>query len=107
MIHEEFPNYEARIAVGLVGEGSECFGYNDAISRDHDFALGFCLWLSEEDYRSIGGMLQKSYEQLLVDLAMNSYVKMELKHRQTRSTRCCHIEEVFPLCASSMRICLA
>ena len=67
MIHEEFPNYEARIAVGLVGEGSECFGYDDAISRDHDFALGFCLWLSEEDYRSIGGMLQKSYEQLLVD----------------------------------------
>lgn len=67
MIHEEFPDYEARIAVGLVGEGSECFGYDDAISRDHDFALGFCLWLSEEDYRSIGGMLQKSYEQLLVD----------------------------------------
>lgn len=67
MIHEEFPNYEARIAVGLVGEGSECFGYDDAISRDHDFALGFCLWLSEEDYRSIGGMLQKSYEQLLID----------------------------------------
>ncbi len=67
MIHEEFPDYEARIAVGLVGEGSECFGYDDAISRDHDFALGFCLWLSEEDYRSIGAMVQKSYEQLLVD----------------------------------------
>ena len=67
MIHEEFPDYEARIAVGLVGEGSECFGYDDSISRDHDFALGFCLWLSEEDYRSIGGMLQRSYEQLLVD----------------------------------------
>lgn len=67
MIHEEFGDYEARIAVGLVGEGSECFGYDDAISRDHDFALGFCMWLSEEDYRSVGAMLQKSYEQLLVD----------------------------------------
>ena len=67
MIHEEFGDYEARIAVGLVGEGSECFGYDDEISRDHDFALGFCMWLSEEDYRSIGAMLQRAYEQLLVD----------------------------------------
>lgn len=67
MLREEFGDYEARIAVGLVGEGSDCFGYEDAISKDHDFELGFCLWLSEEDYRSIGMMLQRSYEQLLVD----------------------------------------
>ena len=25
MIHEAFPEYEKRIAVGLAGEGSECF----------------------------------------------------------------------------------
>lgn len=68
MIAQEYPNYEKRIAVGLVGEGSECFGFDDAISRDHDYGLGFCMWLSEEDYRSIGGALQRSYEQLLVDM---------------------------------------
>ena len=49
MLHAQFPQLEERIAVGLVGHGSECYGFDDAISRDHDFARGFCLWLKDED----------------------------------------------------------
>ncbi|MDO4690899.1 MAG: DUF4037 domain-containing protein [Fusobacterium sp.] len=38
-------------AFGLVGEGSECFTYDDEISRDHDFGPSVCIWLKENDYR--------------------------------------------------------
>jgi len=37
------------IATGVVGAGSECFGYDDAISRDHDFEPGFCIFLPNEE----------------------------------------------------------
>ena len=64
MISKKFLEYEGKIAVGLVGEGSDCFGFDDRISADHDYGPSFCMWLSDETYDEIGDALQKAYEEL-------------------------------------------
>ncbi|HBL41074.1 MAG TPA: hypothetical protein DDY98_05700 [Ruminococcaceae bacterium] len=64
MLHEQFPDYENRIAVGVSGPGSECYGFDDEISRDHDFFAGFALWLTEEDEEKIGFRLIRAYNRL-------------------------------------------
>lgn len=37
LFENELPDLIPQMAVGLVGEGSECFGFDDEISRDHDW----------------------------------------------------------------------
>lgn len=64
MLEREFPEEAGRITAGLVGEGSDCFGFDDEVSRDHDWGPGFCLWVSEEDYQRFGKRLQEAYERL-------------------------------------------
>lgn len=64
MIKAKFPAYEKQIAVGLAGEGSDCYGYDDDLSADHDYGPGFCLWVDEETYSKIGADLEKAYDEL-------------------------------------------
>ena len=86
MIQEQFPEYEDKIAAGLCGEGSDCFGYDDVVSRDHDWGPGFCLWVSDEVYAEIGEKLQEAYQKLPTEF--QGFVRRESRQGQGRVGVC-------------------
>ena len=63
-IEQRFPDKFGRMAFGLVGEGSECYGFDDEISRDHDFGPRFMVWLTDEDDADFGAALADFLETL-------------------------------------------
>lgn len=64
LIERAVPEAPGRIAVGIAGPGSECFGYDDELSRDHDFEPGFSIWLTDEDDIKFGVKLARAYRDL-------------------------------------------
>lgn len=64
MLRERFPELLSHVAAGVCGQGSENFGFDDEISRDHDFDPGFFLWLPEELYRQYEFRLSRAYDSL-------------------------------------------
>ena len=86
MIHTQFPELEGRIAVGLAGHGSECFGFDDELSRDHDFEPGFCLWLTDEDDLAFGTRLSHAYREIVAGAAAERSALGEKKLGVIRSS---------------------
>ena len=71
MLEEQFPTLLPYLAVGLFGSGSECMGFDDEISRDHDFEPGFMLLLPGEDVvdRKTAFRLERAYYKLPKEFA--------------------------------------
>ena len=66
MLASDFPALLPHLAAGLIGSGSECFGYDDEISTDHDFEPGFILFLPGEEVvsRREAFLLERAYAAL-------------------------------------------
>ena len=63
-LQKEFSDIFSRLAIGIAGEGSDCFGFDDELSTDHDFEPGFCIWITKEDYEKFGFSLERWYSKL-------------------------------------------
>ena len=66
VIKEQFPDFMKYTAFGICGQGSECLGFDDEISRDHDFEPGFCLFLPDENKvdRRTAFLMERAYAKL-------------------------------------------
>ena len=63
-IQKKCPDLFENAAFGLVGGGSECYGFDDDTSRDHDWGPGFCIWLPKEKYSSFYYYANQVYQAL-------------------------------------------
>ena len=66
LLENEFSEILPLLCVGLFGSGSECFGFDDEISTDHDFEPSFCIFLPDEDTldRRTAFLLERAYAKL-------------------------------------------
>ncbi|MBR7147142.1 MAG: DUF4037 domain-containing protein [Oscillospiraceae bacterium] len=66
MLEEQFADFLPLLAAGLFGGGSECGGFDDESSRDHDFEPGFCIFLPNEETldRKTAFALERAYYKL-------------------------------------------
>ena len=60
----QFPELLPKMTVGLVGQGSECLGFDDTYSQDHDWGPSFAMWLPKELYNTYHKPLEHLYHSL-------------------------------------------
>ena len=63
---QEFPEIQQFLCAGLIGSGSECLGFDDDVSCDHDFEPGFGIYIPGEDIvdRKTAFRMERAYATL-------------------------------------------
>ena len=66
MLESGFSDIMDKLAAGLIGSGSECYGFDDKTSTDHDFEPAFCIFIPDEDIidRKTEFTLERAYSKL-------------------------------------------
>ena len=64
MLISDFSTLLPRLAIGLIGSGSECFSYDDNISMDHDFDPGFIIFIPDDIDENLEFKLKRAYAKL-------------------------------------------
>lgn len=66
MLESGFADILPYLAIGFVGSGSEHYGFDDEVSRDHDYEPGFCIFLPGENIvtRRQAFLLERAYAKL-------------------------------------------
>lgn len=77
MIDESFSHIKKYLAVGICGSGSECMGFDDDLSKDHDFEPGFCIFLPDES-------LVSSKDEFLLERAYSKLPKEYLGYKRSK-----------------------
>lgn len=63
-VEKYFAAHIEKMAFGLVGDVSECYGFDDEISRDHDFGPRIMVWLNSDDFSDHGLKLKEFLKKL-------------------------------------------
>lgn len=63
-LFKEIGDLKNYLAFGLVGSGSECYGFDDEISQDHDFEPGFCIFAPANMDRKDLFKVERAYQKL-------------------------------------------
>lgn len=86
MLEDKYSDKLSRMVIGMFGEGSDCFGYDDKYSMDHDWGPGFYIWLDKELYDEIGESLNRDYDAL--PEGFHGYKRMNTEHGKRRIGVC-------------------
>lgn len=63
-LESELKEFADKLAFGMIGPGSDCFGYDDEISRDHDWGPGFCVFIPDCLFETLGPIISQWYDRL-------------------------------------------